>query len=383
MLQKLYDIKFGPTKGILIHQNLWRPCNYMFVFHNDWWWLLIWWSLLTVLLPIEGHNYLPISICCSVGESWRTGWHNQEKPWSMALADIVTQLQSHIECPVCLETLSSPKLLTCGHRFCKDCLEKIERDGCIKCPLCGAITRNTTNQLAGDTLAANLKDEIDNIWDTMHNQEDTCIAHPDVLASVRCLTCQSSLCNECYNKHGGISDDVNHTVIEYDSSVLCDQHGKDRVYVCEDCEKTVCSTCLIKECQGHRHTTIWSAVEGYFKMRGEAETKPETIQENFCDYKQEMLDVFELTTIEIQEHSDWVIDIIQRDTQLLIDSVNELRSHGLDILEATKAAADLLADFSIIELPACQNEISFEVIPQSNDFTKSKSTLREKRLLLN
>ena len=237
----------------------------------------------------------------------------------------------------------------------------------------------TANQLPGDTLAVNLKDEIDNIWGKMHNQEDLCAACPDVRATARCFTCQLSLCEECHRStHGEIDCDVNHTVVEYSPSVLCDQHGKDLVYVCEDCEKAVCSSCLIKGCYRHKHTTIWGAVEGYFKMREEAETNPKILQENFRDYKQEMLDIFETTTIEIREHSEWMIETIQSDTQLLIDSVNELRSESLKIFEATKAAADLLEDFSNIELPACQYEIPLKLFHNLPTLSKSEARLERK-----
>ena len=40
------------------------------------------------------------------------------------------------ECDICMEFLNNPRALTCGHVFCLDCLEKLERKKTITCPQC-------------------------------------------------------------------------------------------------------------------------------------------------------------------------------------------------------------------------------------------------------
>ena len=44
-----------------------------------------------------------------------------------------------LECPICYETLENPRFLPCFHKFCLECVQKLEQaqvNGKIKCPLC-------------------------------------------------------------------------------------------------------------------------------------------------------------------------------------------------------------------------------------------------------
>ena len=40
------------------------------------------------------------------------------------------------ECPVCLQILKEPCLISCGYKFCRDCIERVKKDD-KPCPLCG------------------------------------------------------------------------------------------------------------------------------------------------------------------------------------------------------------------------------------------------------
>ena len=48
-------------------------------------------------------------------------------------------LREDLTCPVCLEVYRNPHLLSCGHNFCKTCLENVKRQGergRFRCPEC-------------------------------------------------------------------------------------------------------------------------------------------------------------------------------------------------------------------------------------------------------
>ena len=48
-----------------------------------------------------------------------------------------------LACPVCYDHLDHPKILTCGHTFCKKCLDDLYRsrsDQQLLCPVCRQVT---------------------------------------------------------------------------------------------------------------------------------------------------------------------------------------------------------------------------------------------------
>lgn len=49
------------------------------------------------------------------------------------MTEMISQLKKSIECPICFTELKSTdiKFSSCGHKFCKDCLSKI--DNCAIC----------------------------------------------------------------------------------------------------------------------------------------------------------------------------------------------------------------------------------------------------------
>uniref|UniRef100_A0A663MNP8 RING-type E3 ubiquitin transferase n=1 Tax=Athene cunicularia TaxID=194338 RepID=A0A663MNP8_ATHCN len=62
----------------------------------------------------------------------------------MALAGALEQLQEEAICPICLEYMSDPVSIDCGHNFCRGCIAKhcqekgLWGDGPFSCPQCRA-----------------------------------------------------------------------------------------------------------------------------------------------------------------------------------------------------------------------------------------------------
>ena len=56
---------------------------------------------------------------------------------------MATAMNEALSCPVCYEYLDDPKILTCGHTFCKKCLGDIYRSELsrqLPCPMCRHVT---------------------------------------------------------------------------------------------------------------------------------------------------------------------------------------------------------------------------------------------------
>ncbi|KAM5331832.1 E3 ubiquitin-protein ligase TRIM50 isoform 3-T4 [Glossophaga mutica] len=50
----------------------------------------------------------------------------------------MTELEDRLQCPICLEVFKEPRMLQCGHSYCKDCLVSLSchLDSELRCPVC-------------------------------------------------------------------------------------------------------------------------------------------------------------------------------------------------------------------------------------------------------
>ena len=277
---------------------------------------------------------------------------------TMALIDALTDLRSHLDCSVCLETLSSPKLLPCGHRFCKECLDGIELFHRIRCPLCNEVTQKRVDDLPNDTLVTTIEDDLVDKLERARHQ--SCTVCPHKKARKRCLNCKSSLCIDCNMKHSrvyGAENGQNHIVTNFDPKLLCSDHGRDRVYLCEECHQTVCSSCLLQGCLGHKYTTVENALKKYLSTRTFAEKKTQFIRTHSEILKEHIGGPFEETIRDIQNRYSHIDLTIQQETNTLIDNLKKLQDDATHILNVTKSAADGLNNFKQIPSKSFQREV--------------------------
>ena len=44
-------------------------------------------------------------------------------------------MTKELECPICIELFQLPIVLSCGHTFCRKCINT-HKENCHKCPIC-------------------------------------------------------------------------------------------------------------------------------------------------------------------------------------------------------------------------------------------------------
>lgn len=84
-------------------------------------------------------------------------------------------LQEELTCPVCLDVYRDPHLLSCGHNFCKNCLDHLKQQaerGRFRCPEC------RENHRCGTTFQKNFK--LANIADDYRHRRRATPAAPAV-----------------------------------------------------------------------------------------------------------------------------------------------------------------------------------------------------------
>ena len=59
-----------------------------------------------------------------------------ENPLKQGNVEYVDPMMDEFDCPVCQSVMLEPQLTTCGHHFCKGCIEPIYQQAERECPIC-------------------------------------------------------------------------------------------------------------------------------------------------------------------------------------------------------------------------------------------------------
>ena len=121
--------------------------------------------------------------------------------------------QDHLECPICTNRYTQPKLLDCFHSFCFKCLQELrdrqdQKSRKLPCPLCRKETILTEKQVAGlpdDFKLSAMVDEVTMQEKLIQGQgsEIKCQACDEENQAIsRCMDCDHFLCQECQRAHG-------------------------------------------------------------------------------------------------------------------------------------------------------------------------------------
>ncbi|XP_070177766.1 transcription intermediary factor 1-beta-like [Littorina saxatilis] len=126
-----------------------------------------------------------------------------------------------IECPVCHDDFTNPKLLPCNHLACRDCvLSWLQKEGGQGgCPLCRAPILSSTQQ--GQGQLATMVDSLPTDFATaalvenhkVLNGPPVCeVCQNNVTATSYCFDCSIKLCKTCTSHHQKLPVSKDHTL---------------------------------------------------------------------------------------------------------------------------------------------------------------------------
>ena len=152
-------------------------------------------------------------------------------------------------CDICMGNMleRNPKMLSCHHTFCAQCLSKVMKQGIIKCPTC----RSKTDVAGGDItklpvnfILLKVKEHCDKVLSSKVTLCQICKA---TIAILKCQECSQFLCEGCSQKHDKLKTFADHHIHK-----LCSKH-EDCIaaYLCVRCVRSVCSTCILMEHSEH------------------------------------------------------------------------------------------------------------------------------------
>ncbi|KAM3914034.1 E3 ubiquitin-protein ligase TRIM11-like [Leptodactylus fuscus] len=151
----------------------------------------------------------------------------------------VASLRAELNCSICLNTYTDPVMLTCGHNFCRICIDRLldtqDESGIYSCPECREMFEERP------ILVKNI---------TLRKIMEKFLFIQPTHAGDKHL--------EIHNKspEGVLSDSSNNL-----EDRKCFVHKKSLVYYCNDDASYICADCSAEEHQGHLVETLEEASE--------------------------------------------------------------------------------------------------------------------------
>eukprot|EP00918_Siedleckia_nematoides_P077164 GHVU01168720.1.p1 GENE.GHVU01168720.1~~GHVU01168720.1.p1 ORF type:complete len:542 (-),score=29.34 GHVU01168720.1:769-2394(-) len=185
-------------------------------------------------------------------------------------------LQGLLECAVCTDELKEPRLLSCLHSFCTQCLTSMFESSDqrsrlyrrLTCPLC----RKVDNIPAGgipclpiDHRAESLRDLLKPRLLMQAHTSDCESGFPKLCgncktpASIFCVDCMDLYCASCDSRHRQSNYARDHVTLEVGGGseaaeshdvTFCRRHNKVKQAYCYDCNAELCAFCAVSEQHG-------------------------------------------------------------------------------------------------------------------------------------
>ncbi|XP_063205085.1 E3 ubiquitin/ISG15 ligase TRIM25-like isoform X1 [Chroicocephalus ridibundus] len=207
-------------------------------------------------------------------------------------------LEDELSCPICLCLYRNPVSLSCGHSFCKQCIQKAlgaqHQSGALySCPMCklqlGPILELQNNfqlcSIVEAFLATSSKGQQGK--DSAEGKEevvpcDFCLDFSQPAVKT-CLSCDASLCQAHLNKHNAKAYQQHHILVEVGTGSVaeerrCPEHGRLLECYCQDEGQYVCVFCCIVGC--HKGHSIITLKEAYDKELSELSDTVTWLQEH-------------------------------------------------------------------------------------------------------
>ncbi len=173
-------------------------------------------------------------------------------PTDTTTMDTAVNISRHLHCPVCKNLLTDPVSTTCGHTFCKGCLDKHISICEQQCPLCQEpmTTKPCINEAIEALLREFLQTRLPNM-DLFCGERDAipcdvCDEHT-FKAVKSCLICLLSFCDEHLKAHQSMARFKGHKLVnpvEKLDQRACTIHGRPLDLFCRSDERCICALCL-------------------------------------------------------------------------------------------------------------------------------------------
>ncbi|XP_039623516.1 E3 ubiquitin/ISG15 ligase TRIM25-like [Polypterus senegalus] len=167
-------------------------------------------------------------------------------------------------CSICLEILSDPVSIPCGHNFCMKCSRSCwDSKDVYSCPQCRG-TFTSKPDLRRNTLLDEVVKSVKATKLFLHYagsgdvECDFCTGKK-LRAVKSCLTCLVSFCETHGQPHSEITTLKKHKLINATKNLqqkLCTQHEKTVEVFCKSDQTCICLLCMLAEHKGHESVEL-------------------------------------------------------------------------------------------------------------------------------
>ena len=283
-----------------------------------------------------------------------------------------TVMRDIVECPICLETLTEPRMLACFHFYCQKCvadMKQVQQAEAVgyECPLCRTFTASD------EPKSLPIMNQLMEALQAASTDVKTCERCNKGSIKWRCLDCKDNFCSECRQLHDSFKlfrahrieaiGDSGKPVI--DDIVFCQVHSSEQVKLhCRDCKKLICILCNLTTHKTHSVETIEEALQQILPVVKDNQVKVKALIEqtkhSISDGKTQKDDITAMY--------DDVSKDIDAKYALWVKRLNEDRAALLKELDISK-------EKSICQVETRVKQLEQKLHSQENVLSLSQSTL--------
>ncbi|KAK9955941.1 hypothetical protein ABG768_015779, partial [Culter alburnus] len=265
-------------------------------------------------------------------------------------------LTEELQCSICLDVFTDPVTTSCGHNFCKTCLNKCwDNSQTCSCPCCKETFKHRPDLKINTTL----RELVDHYKKKSPEKKTEVLKETEVLCDIceerkqkalkSCLVCQSSYCETHLEPHLRVAGLKKHKLINPVSNLedyICQKHERPLELFCRDDQTCVCPMCDVTDHKNHNTVSI----------EEESEEKKSQLMKTQKDVQQIIQD--RIKRIQDIKHSS---EVRKRNTEKekaarvelftdLIRSIERCQTELLEMMEEQQKAAEKQEEELIEEL---------------------------------
>ena len=301
---------------------------------------------------------------------------------SIVMESLLKNIKQQVTCSICLDTFNEPKIISCFHTFCCECLEKharvSQKEGKFRCPEC---------QAAIDLPEGNRFDRLPNSFFHKSLLSLFAVRQSGDASSITCYQCSANnsqmyycfdcgrfMCPDCFNAHDLLKKSFQgHKVTpvqdfkteDYEALLrrqpFCSQEFHEREitrFFCSQCQVCICQICIVTDHQNHKAVLLdKAALEekdkimcGAKLIRNKEKVLWEVIRQfgetiwklesNVSKAKREVSRVAEEVIAETREREQEAIASLEATRLSILERINSAKKEVVSLIKQMKQAAE-------------------------------------------